>query len=362
MKSVKVNLKDDSYSIIIGDSLIKNIGSFLKPLKLGENVLVVTNPKVKSLYSKPLINSLKNHDFNVDLITIPDSERSKSIEELDIILNKISKFDFQKKFFVLALGGGVVGDFSGFLAGIYKRGIPYVQVPTTLLAQVDSSIGGKTALDLPSGKNLIGLFYQPKVVISDVSSLKTLNLKQLRCGLAEVLKYGLIKDSKLFDFLETNIDKILTADQEVLEFIVTRCSQIKAEIVAEDEKEIKGIRTILNFGHTIGHAIEAATNFSKFTHGEAISIGMMFALDLSCDFGFIDYDLENRAEFLLKKIGLPVTVSGLAVDKIIKYYYSDKKFNGSKNKFVLIEQIGKAKIVENIPLDLIKNILRRRII
>ncbi len=362
MKNIKVNLKENSYSVLVGNSLISDLGEILKQLNLTENVLVITNPKVKRLYLKQLVSSLRNSNFIVDCLTIPDSEKSKSLEVLNNILDKITSFNFQKNFFILALGGGVVGDFSGFLAGIYKRGIPYVHIPTTLLAQVDSSIGGKTALDLPKGKNLIGLFYQPKVVLSDVGCLKTLSLRQLRCGLSEVVKYGLIKDNILFDFLEKNIDKILNFDKECLEYIVTRCSQIKADIVSEDEKETKGLRTILNFGHTIGHAIEAATNFAKFTHGEAISIGMMFAIDLSCDFGFIDYDLENRVEVLLKKIGLPVTVSGISVDKIIKYYYNDKKFNGTKNKFVLIEKIGKTKVVENIPLDLIKNILKRRIV
>jgi 3-dehydroquinate synthase len=233
-------------------------------------------------------------------------------------------------------------------------------VPTTLLAQVDSSIGGKTAVDLSEGKNLVGAFYQPRMVFSDIALLKTLNKRQLSSGLAEVIKYGMIKDAKLFNYIEKNRKDIMNLKAGALEHIVEVCARIKAQIVSLDEREEKGLRTILNFGHTIGHAIESASGFNKYNHGEAIGLGMLTALGISLKLGLIKEPLLKRAESLIKNVGLPVRIEKVSIEKILKSHYHDKKFMGAKNKFVLIEGLGKTKIVKNIPLSLIKTAIEER--
>jgi 3-dehydroquinate synthase len=262
---------------------------------------------------------------------------------------------------VIAFGGGVIGDLAGFVASIYKRGIPYIQVPTTLLAQVDSSIGGKTAVDLAEAKNMVGAFYQPRLVLSDIGLLATLDLRQARAGLAEVIKYGLIKDKKLFHYLEKNYDKIIRRQQGALEFVVWRSSYIKARIVGQDEKEEKGLRTILNFGHTLGHALEAAGGYRRYNHGEAVAIGILLACALSRRLLLLDSSSCIRVEDLIKAVGLPVRIKNIPLNKIISAHYRDKKFIGARNRFVLLGGIGRAVVKQNIPLAAIKAVLKERI-
>jgi 3-dehydroquinate synthase len=250
---------------------------------------------------------------------------------------------------------------AGFVASIYKRGIPYIQIPTTLLAQVDSAIGGKTAVDLAEGKNLVGAFYQPRLVFSDVTFLKTLSLKQIQAGLAEVIKYAIIKDPQLFSYLENNLGDCLALKTAPLEFIVKRCSCLKAKIVEQDEREEKGVRTILNFGHTIGHAIESAADYKRYNHGQAVALGMLVACQMSQNLGFIQDDILARIEKLIKATGLPTKINKISLAKILKAHYRDKKFIGKKNRFVLIQDIGKAKVVQDIPLRLIREAIKKRI-
>jgi 3-dehydroquinate synthase len=271
-----------------------------------------------------------------------------------LVIKELARFDQKKKVFIIAFGGGVVGDLAGFVASVYKRGINYVQIPTTLLAQVDSAIGGKTAVDLDLGKNLVGAFYQPRLVFSEVSFLKSLDMTQLRCGMAEVIKYAVIKDRKLFNFLENKYPLILRKNPAALETIIYACSRIKAKIVTHDEKEVSGLRSILNFGHTIGHAIEAASGYKGYNHGQAVSLGMLVAVDLSKKLGLIDLNSALRIRSLIKLYGLPLRLKGVKVDRIIRAHYHDKKFSGKENKFVLTGGIGKPRIVRNIKLDLIK--------
>jgi 3-dehydroquinate synthase len=240
------------------------------------------------------------------------------------------------------------------VASVYKRGINYVQIPTTLLSQVDSAIGGKTAVDLDLGKNLVGAFYQPRLVFSEVNFLKSLDMTQLRCGMAEVIKYAVIKDRKLFNFLENKYQQILQKNPVALEKIIYACSRIKAEIVSQDEKEVSGLRSILNFGHTIGHAIEAASGYKGYNHGQAVSLGMLVAVDLSKKLELIDLNSALRIQNLIKLYGLPTRIKGVSVARIIRAHYHDKKFSGKENKFVLTSGIGKPRIVRNIKLDLIK--------
>ena len=360
MHIVKLNLKKRSYNIIIGTKIMPALGRHISRLNLGNNAYIITNPFIKSRYGESLARGLKPYGFNYKFKTVPDSEKSKDIKVAALLIKDLAKFDLKKRTFIIALGGGVVGDLSGFVASVYKRGIPYIQVPTTLLAQVDSSIGGKTGVDLSEGKNLVGAFYQPRMVFSDILLLNTLSKRQLSSGLAEIIKYGMIKDKKLFVYLEKNYQDILNLKAKPLERIVRACVKIKADVVSQDEREEKGLRTVLNFGHTIGHAIEAASGFNKYNHGEAIALGMLVALGMSVKLGLIKEDLLKRAELLVKNVGLPIKISKVSLDKILSRHYHDKKFMGVKNRFVLITGLGKTKIVKDIPLALISSAIKER--
>lgn len=357
MYTVKVILGKRSYNILTGSNIINNLGESLLKLNIGRDAYVITNTAIRNRYGISLEKTLKAAGFNLKFRAVADSEKSKSIKTATSVINDLAGYDKKRKVFIIAFGGGVIGDLSGFVASIYKRGIPYVQIPTTLLAQVDSSIGGKTAIDLTEGKNLVGAFYQPRLVFSDVALLKSLNKRQICAGLSEVIKYALIKNHKLFAYLEDNYNNILKNKEGALKFIVERCSRIKAYIVAVDEREEKGIRTILNFGHTVGHAIEAACRYNKYNHGEAVALGMLAAARISLKLKLIDEKLLNRITGLVKAVGLPVKIKNVAFERIINAHYRDKKFIGSKNRFVLITGIGRTKIVENIPIGIIKEAL-----
>lgn len=360
MQTIKINLKERSYDIVICGDMLKSIGGYIQQLNIGEAAYIITNNTIKNLYGGILDKILTASEFNLKFKTIPDSEKSKSLKTVFSIIEDLAEYSKHKRVFIIAFGGGVIGDIAGFTASIYKRGIPYIQIPTTLLAQIDSSIGGKTAVDLKQGKNLVGAFYQPKLVYSDINFLNSLPLRQLRSGLSEVIKYAIIKDPLMFKYLEENYPAILNKNKSAFDFIISRSCKIKAQIVQRDEREKKGIRTILNFGHTIGHAIETAGGYKKYTHGEAIAIGMLAASEISLIMKLINASLLKRIEELIKKIGLPVKIDNLSIEKIINAHYLDKKFTGSENKFVLIEDIGKIRIEKNIPLKVIKEALKRR--
>ncbi|MFA6129678.1 MAG: 3-dehydroquinate synthase [Candidatus Omnitrophota bacterium] len=354
MHKVTVNLGRRSYDIIIGSSIIKKLGPYLLKLNIGLDAYIVTNTLLKDKYGAILSSVLLKNGFNCRFKTVLDSEKSKSLESAGCLINDLAKFDRKRKVFIIAFGGGVVGDLAGFIASVYKRGIAYVQIPTTLLAQVDSAIGGKTAVDLDLGKNLVGAFYQPNLVFSEINFLKSLDKRQVASGMAEIIKYAIIKDNSLFCYLEKKHKDVFNGHPAVLERIISACSNIKAAIVSRDEKEASGLRTILNFGHTIGHAIESACAYKNYNHGEAVSLGMIAALDLSCKLGLIENRLSLRIENLIKLYGLPVKLKGVSIDKVIDAYYHDKKFTGKQNKLVLIRGIAKPVIVKNVALNLIK--------
>lgn len=360
MRIIRVKLDKRSYDIVIGSGALSRLTEYVGKLNLGNSAYIITNPLVKKACFSRLSKELQRGGLSFKVKAIPDTERSKSISTLASVINDLARFDLKKRTFIIALGGGVVGDLSGLAASIYKRGIPYIQIPTTLLAQVDSSIGGKTAVDLKEGKNLIGAFYQPRLVLSDVDLLKTLPLRQLRAGLAEIIKYGIIKDASLFAYLEKNWKDVLKAKRGALERVVSASSKIKADIVQRDEREEKGLRTILNFGHTAGHAIETASGF-KYTHGEAVALGMLAALEISRDLGFINNSLNTRIENVIKKCGLPTQIEGLTLKKIIKAFYRDKKFIGSRNRLVLAAGLGKVRVVKDVPLEIIATALKNRL-
>jgi len=360
MHILKVNLKKFSYNIIIGSNTLGCLGRYIRKLDIGSDAYVLTNAFIRNKYGKILSASLQDSGFSVKFKIVPDTEKSKSIGVAASIINDLTRYDAKRRIFIVAFGGGVIGDLAGFVASIYKRGVPYIQVPTTLLAQVDSAIGGKTAVDLNQGKNLVGAFYQPRLVFSDVNILRSLDAKQIRSGLAEVIKYAAIKDAGLFKYLEKNYQGVLGLKLPVLESIVMRSSKIKAKIVQVDEREEKGIRTILNFGHTIGHAIEAAGGYKGYNHGESVALGMLTASDISKKLNLINNATAQRIESLIRAVGLPVKIKRASAAEIIKAHYHDKKFSGSTNKFVLIRGIGKPKIVKNIPLKIIRQALKVR--
>ncbi len=358
MKKIRVNLGRKNYDIIVCSKGLAKLGATLKKIDIGTDAVVITNHSVKKILGNSIKKSLTSAGFNVNFQIIPDSEKAKSQKCCISLLNNISKIDgTSRRIFIIALGGGVTGDLAGFVASIYKRGIPYIQVPTTLLAQVDSAIGGKVAIDLEVGKNLAGAFYQPRLVFSDVSLLNTLPKKDLVSGLAEVIKYGVIKSPGLFNFLKKNCNKVLGYDKKSLEYIVYTCSAIKAKVVEKDEFDNKNIRIILNLGHTIGHAIEAGAHYAKaYNHGQAISLGMIAALFISQNLNLTNNDTCENIIDLIKNIGLPTSIKGkkLNTKDIFSAQEHDKKFIRGKNRFVLPVKIGKVVIRENIPKTLIK--------
>lgn len=354
MKSITVKLKTNPYKILIGKKILPSLGRMLKKISLPSHALIITHPIIKKYYGAKIERSLRQAGFVVKFFEVPEGEKSKSATTAISLLERMARYDALKRVFVLALGGGVVGDLSGYVASVYKRGVPYIQVPTTLLAQIDSAIGGKVAIDLSVGKNLVGSFYQPKLVFSDVTVLKSLKEREIKNGLSEAVKYGVIYDVELFQSLEENYEKLLAGNLSYLEKIVTRCSQIKAQVVMKDEKETKSIRTILNFGHTIGHAIEAAGGYQLYHHGEAIALGMRVASLLSREmthFPPLDILRLNR---LLSNIGLPEKIEKVGVSRILSIMNHDKKFLSGKNRFVLAVKLGKVKVVSGVPLALIK--------
>lgn len=360
MASVSVRLGERSYIIALEKSLDR-LPRELKRLDLGTDAAVVTNSKVKSLFGKRVGNSLKKSGLNAKFLLVPDSEKAKSLKEAMRLLASLSRMDGKgRRLCVVALGGGVVGDLGGFAASAYKRGIPYIQIPTTLLAQVDSSIGGKVAVDLPEGKNLVGSFYQPKFVYSDISFLKGLSGRDFASGLAEVIKYAVIKDPALFGCLEHNRQKILRRDPCALLKIVIKCAGIKAGIVSKDEREKRSIRTVLNYGHTIGHAIEAAQGYSSaYSHGEAIGLGMIAAARMSRRLGILSAKDLLRIEKLIGDFGLPVNLKKTGIGKIMRSLSYDKKFIRGVNRFVLPVRIGKVAIKEGIPESVIREEIER---
>ncbi|HBR14698.1 MAG TPA: 3-dehydroquinate synthase [Candidatus Omnitrophica bacterium] len=361
MKKVRVDLKENAYKILIGHDFLSKLGIHLKSLGIGQDAVVITHPVIHQFYGKTIATGLKKSGFSVKIIDVLEGESSKSTQTAFQLMEEIAGYDCFKKIFIVALGGGVIGDLAGFVAAVYKRGISYVQVPTTFLAQIDSAIGGKVAIDLPVGKNLVGAFHQPRIVLSDVTTLSTLEERQIKNGLAEAVKYGMIYDKKLFYYLSKNYSLLLKRNPKALMDVVFSCSRIKAQVVVEDEKETKGIRTILNFGHTVGHAIEAAGTFSAYQHGEAVSLGMRIAGDISCQMKMFSQDNRDSLNKLLTDIGLPEKIKNLRLEDILNVMQHDKKFISGTNRFVLVKDIGQVKIVDNVPMTVITKAIKKHI-
>jgi 3-dehydroquinate synthase len=357
MKKIAVNLGDRSYQVNIGPGAMAETGRWLRARGLSGRLVVITNTVVGGLYGEALEKSLAGGDFTtVDFLEVPDGEGEKSLETAGRLYLELERCLAERLTPIIALGGGVIGDLAGFVAATYKRGVPLVHVPTTLLAQVDSSIGGKVAVDHGQLKNEIGVFYQPRLVISDIATLNTLDARHLSDGLAEVIKYGVIRDRGLLSFLEANMSRIKAFDEPVLERVVSRSVEIKAEVVARDEYDLKGLRASLNYGHTIGHAIESVSDF-RVGHGEAVAIGMMAAARLSREMGILGRGELARLEGLLEKAGLPTRNPGLDVEGLVSAMQHDKKVSGGKVCFVLPRALGRVFISDDVNLSLVRQVL-----
>ncbi len=330
---------DDSYSVFIDKDCVNGLPKYLKKAKIGKRYAIICDSKTKALFGNSLVRFLKKNEIDCDIFSFEEGEKSKSMKTIEDLANKIIKSNFSRKDCIIALGGGVVGDAAGFLASIIFRGIPYIQIPTTLLAMVDSAIGGKTGVDLKTGKNLMGRIEQPKAVFMDTKYLKTLPEKQIRSGLAEAIKYGVIYDKKLFKFIEENLEKIFEIDEESIQYIIQRSVEIKQEIVEKDEHE-KGMRMLLNYGHTYGHALEKLSDYTLL-HGYAISIGMVIANKMAVKEGILKKEDADRIKSIFKAAGLPTTCLKKPKNEDLA---SDKKRDGDFINFVFAKSIGKAVI------------------
>src|SRR5262245_39789499 len=343
MQTLSVNLGERGYPIHIGVGILERLGELLKEAGLRGKIAVISNPTVAQLFLDPVNESLGSAGFEVAPVLVPDGEEHKNLSSLATVYDRLIGERLERKSAILALGGGVIGDLAGFAAATYLRGVPYIQVPTTLLAQVDSSVGGKTAVNHKDGKNLIGAFYQPKLVLIDVGVLRTLPRRELVAGLAEIIKYGIIEDPDLFGHLEQNVEKLIEGDRDLLTKVIATSCAIKARVVEADERE-EDYRAVLNFGHTIGHALEAVTDYKQFLHGEAIGVGMVKAAALSTHKGFCDQRVFERVTRLIKKTGLPTEIpSNVSMQSLILAMEVDKKAAAGKIKFVMCEGLGKTK-------------------
>jgi len=358
VRTVHVSLGNRSYDIKIAPGLIDRFGRECARLNLAARCVIITDTNVGKRYAKAAFNSLATAGFSPSLIIVPPGETAKSLKTVQSCYDQLAVHRLERKSFIVALGGGVVGDLAGFVAATYLRGLAFVQVPTTLLAQVDSSVGGKVGVNLKAGKNLVGAFFQPKLVLCDLDTLKTLPDREFRAGLAEVIKYGIIYDAKLFAQLECDLAKILKRDQTILAPVIGRCCEIKAGVVGADETD-DGSRAVLNFGHTIGHAIENISGYGKFLHGEAIAIGQMAAAKLSHGILGLPGSDVARIENLFRRAGLPVQ-TGMKSAKRQKLFAAmrlDKKVSGGEIKFVLAKKIGKAVWNQRVPENVIHDAL-----
>ncbi|KAF0219016.1 MAG: 3-dehydroquinate [Geobacteraceae bacterium] len=339
MDNITVGLGERSYKIFFGHQVLAETGPLCRDLKMGSRAAVVTNPTVGAHYFEPVRASLAKAGFTVHRIEIPDGEEYKNSETLKGIYDRLIDLGLDRGSYLVALGGGVVGDIAGYAAATYLRGIPFVQVPTTLLAQVDSSVGGKTGINHEKGKNLIGAFYQPGLVMIDVATLDTLPEREYLSGLAEVAKYGIVLDGELFDFIFNNTDKLLGRDTESLLFVIQRSCAIKASVVEKDERET-GLRAVLNYGHTVGHAVETLTGYTKYKHGEAVAIGMVAAAKYAESMGLANKSETERIITLLKALRLPVELPEFSVAAYTEALLRDKKVRDGGLNFVFNKGIG----------------------
>lgn len=349
MHTLTVALGARSYPIYIGTRLLEQADLIL-PFLAQKRVAIITNTTVAPLYLEQLSGPLRARGVDVLPVILPDGEIYKNADTLNQIYDALLKNRCERKTTLIALGGGVIGDLTGYAAATYLRGVPFIQVPTTLLAQVDSSVGGKTGINHPLGKNMIGAFYQPKAVMADTASLDTLPDRELSAGLAEVIKYGLIRDLSFYVWLEENMGKLLARDRDALAYAIQRSCQNKAEVVAADEQE-GGVRALLNLGHTFGHAIESGMGYGNWLHGEAVAAGTVLAADLSRRMGWLSEADVARIRTLFRAAGLPDSAPALSVETYLDAMGLDKKVEGGKMRFVLLRKIGQGVVTGDVPQE-----------
>ena len=355
MDRITVNLGERSYPISIGAGLFSDPAYLSQFLCTKQKVVVISNETVAPLYADKILSQLEQLGCVASLLELPDGEQYKSLDTFNEVMTYLLEGNYSRDVALIALGGGVIGDLVGFAASCYQRGVDFIQMPTTLLSQVDSSVGGKTAVNHPLGKNMIGAFYQPKSVVIDIDCLSTLPEKEFAAGIAEVIKYGIIYDGEFFSWLEENLDKLYALDEQALTYAISKCCQIKAEVVALDEKE-SGIRALLNLGHTFGHAIEAELGYGKWLHGEAVSAGTVMAAKTAEYQGLITQQQVERIVSILKKAKLPIhTPESMSFDDFMRHMMRDKKVLAGELRLVLPTSIGTAEVVKNVPESVIED-------
>ena len=344
--SAKIDLKDNAYEVIVSKGILNDCGNYISNLKIGNKCAIISDSNVAPLYASKVSESLTNNNIKSELIVVDAGEISKSLESVEKICRKMIKTGHDRHVFVIALGGGVIGDLAGLVASVFYRGVPFIQIPTTIVSQVDSAVGGKTGVNTPEGKNLIGSFYHPKIVITDTLTLSSLPEREFNEGFAEVIKHAAIRDKSMFE------DIMSVEGYENLDELILRNVEIKARIVEQDEKELSGLRAHLNYGHTIGHAIETAGGYGKFLHGEAISLGLIAANKISSQKSNL-LDSENEIIIkALKKFNLPTQLDdSVSTHSLIDIMKSDKKFKNGKIRFVILNKLGEAELSEDVSED-----------
>lgn len=357
MSVLTVNLGERSYDIVVEPGALNSVGSFAARFAQSKDVCVIADERAGALYGEALLASFERAGLRPVQMSLPRGERSKSIGVVRKLLRSMARAGIGRDGMVVALGGGVAGDTAGFVASVYMRGVDFVQVPTTLLAQVDSSVGGKVAVNLPEGKNLVGAFHQPRCVVCDPRTLVSLPRREIRCGLAEALKHGFVRDAAYLERTEASLRQALGGDEYVLADIVSGSCAIKASIVAADERE-SGLRAILNFGHTLGHAVEAVGGYRRFRHGEAIAVGMVGAARLSVELGFCDESVATRVRTSLEAAGLPTSARGLDRAAVLAAMKSDKKARSGALRFVVLSGVGSATVTSDVPRKLLQRVIR----
>ena len=344
--SAKIDLKDNAYEVIVSKGILNDCGNYISNLEIGNKCAIISDSNVAPLYASKVSESLANNNIKSELIVVDAGESSKSLESVEKICRKMIKTGHDRHVFVIALGGGVIGDLAGLVASVFYRGVPFIQIPTTIVSQVDSAVGGKTGVNTPEGKNLIGSFYHPKIVITDTLTLSSLPEREFNEGFAEVIKHAAIRDKSMFE------DIMSVEGYENLDELILRNVEIKARIVEQDEKELSGLRAHLNYGHTIGHAIETAGGYGKFLHGEAISLGLIAASKISSQKSNLS-DSENEIIIkALKKFNLPTQLdNSVSTQSLIDIMKSDKKFKNGKIRFVILNKLGEAELSEDVSED-----------
>jgi len=358
--AVRVALGERSYDIEISRGNLPLLAAFIREHRRVTHAVVITDDNVGPRHSHAALASLAADNIRADLLTVPAGEGSKSVAQANLLWNELTRLKTDRKSVIIALGGGVVGDLAGFIAATYARGLAFVQIPTTLLAQVDSSVGGKVGINLPAAKNIVGAFWQPAGVLIDLDVLGTLPDREFRSGLAEAVKYGVILDADFFAWLEQNADAIIARDPQALEHIVAQSCRLKARVVEQDEREDTGLRAVLNYGHTFCHAIETVTGYGQFLHGEAVAIGMVCASRLAESIGRIDAEVTIRQRNLLQRLGLPTEIRGLDPEALLAAMQYDKKTEHGNLRFVLPARLGFVELVGGVDRQSVFNALHAK--